>query len=166
MNTKTTLVENIHVTDTVASLLGRIDFSYIETFVASRLAAFVDERGIDLVRYDLNYDVHTPSDEFIAHLLEVDSVSLLKDSGLLNDSRYIDALYIIISSINIVIAEFLRNHQIAEVASYRYFDADPQFVLLERAVEQADKAAGRDQLCNMETTFASEISLVSHPIAV
>lgn len=147
MNTKDTLLENIHVTQAIAEMIGRMDFSRLEEFVILNLSAFVRERKIEVVQYDLNYDVQTPTDTFITHLLEQGSVQLLREFGLLQHEKFIDALYVIISSINIVVADFLRRNGIAEVASYRYFDADPQFVLLERAVEQVEKA------CRSEADF-------------
>lgn len=136
MTTKETLLDNIQATETIVALIDKINFKRLEDFVKAELFSFVDTRGFDAVHYDLNYDVQTPTDAFILNLLEQGSVQLLTENGLVEDDRFIDALYVIISAINIVVAQFLKKNKIAEVTSYRYFDADPQYVLLERAVEQ------------------------------
>ena len=138
MNTKEILLENMLVTPGIAETMEKIDFARLEKFVTGTFTVFVANRGLDAVRYDLNYDVQTPTDAFISNMIEVGSVQLLQENGLLHDEQFIDALYIIISAINIVFAEFLRTHAIADVVSYRYFDADPQYVLLERAVEKVE----------------------------
>ena len=139
MNTKEILQENILITPAIAETLEKIDFISLEEFVTELFSVFVANRGLEAVKYDLNYDVQTPTDAFISNMINIGSVQLLQENDLLHDEQYIDALYIIISAINIVVAEFLRNHHIANVASYRYFDADPQYLLLERAVEQMEK---------------------------
>lgn len=136
MTTKETLLDTIQATETIVALIERISIEQLEIIVKAELVSFVDNRGFDAVRYDLNYDVQTPTDAFILNLLEQGSVQLLKENGLVEDDRFIDALYVIISAINIVVADYLKENKIAEVTSYRYFDADPQYVLLERAVEQ------------------------------
>ncbi|HEY1023428.1 MAG TPA: hypothetical protein VGE06_14005 [Flavisolibacter sp.] len=143
MNTKEILQENILITPAIAETLEKIDFIRLEEFVTELFSVFVANRGLEAVKYDLNYDVQTPTDAFISNMINVGSVQLLQENNLLHDEQYIDALYIIISAINIVVAEFLRMHQIADVASYRYFDADPQYVLLERAVEQVEQLHGQ-----------------------
>jgi hypothetical protein len=139
MNTKEILQENILITPGIAETLEKIDFIRLEEFVTELFSVFVANRGLEAVKYDLNYDVQTPTDAFISNMINVGSVQLLQENRLLHDEQYIDALYIIISAINIVVAEFLRRNQIANVASYRYFDADPQYVLLERAVEKVEE---------------------------
>lgn len=139
MNTKEILLENILVTPGIAVTMDKIDFARLEEFVTETFSVFVANRGQDAVKYDLNYDVQTPTDVFISNMIEVGSVQLLQEYDLLHDEQFIDALYIIISAINIVVAEFLRMHAIADVTSYRYFDADPQYVLLERAVEKVEQ---------------------------
>ena len=139
MNTKDILLENILVTPAVEETIAKIDFDRLEEFVTELFSVFVNNRGLDVVRYDLNYDVQTPTDAFISNLIEVGAVQLLQENNLLHDEQFIDALYIIISAINIVVAELLRCQNIADVTSYRYFDADPQYVLLERAVEHVEQ---------------------------
>lgn len=139
MNTKDILLENILVTPAVEETIAKVDFERLEEFVTELFSVFVKNRGLDVVSYDLNYDVHTPTDAFISNLIEVGAVQLLQENNLLHDEQFIDALYIIISAINIVVAELLRRQNIADVASYRYFDADPQYVLLERAVEHVEQ---------------------------
>lgn len=139
MNTKKILLEHILITPGIAQTIDKIDFIRLEEFVTELFSVFVANRGIDTIKYDLNYDVQTPTDAFISNLFEVGSVQLLQENNLLHDEQYIDALYIIISAINVVVADFLRSHAIANVMRYRYFDADPQYVLLERAVEQVEK---------------------------
>lgn len=132
-------MQNMHLSVPAVEIIARINFFQLETFVWDRFSSFVKKRGTDAVRYDLNYDVQTPTDAFIVNLLETGSVQLLKENGLEQDSRFIDALYLIISAINIVIADFLQKNKIAQVANYRYADADPQYVLLERAVDQVEQ---------------------------
>ena len=139
MDTKKILLENILVTPAIEEMVATVDFNRLEEFVTELLSVFVDSRGLEVVKYDLNYDVQTPTDAFISNLIEIGSVQLLQENELLHDEQFIDALYIIISAINIVVAEFLRRHGIADVSSYRYIDADPQYVLLERAVEQVEQ---------------------------
>lgn len=145
MNTRDTLLQTIYATPAMKQMVDKIDFRRLEDFVTAQLSGFVQNRGADAVRYDLNYDVQTPTDSFLTNLLQFGSVQLLKENGLLHHESFIDALYVLISAINIVIADFLRKNAIAQVASYRYFDADPQYVLLERAVEQIDSANGDER---------------------
>ncbi|MDQ3278502.1 MAG: hypothetical protein M3Q06_09255 [Bacteroidota bacterium] len=139
MNTKELLLENILVTPAIEETIAKVDFNHLEDFVTERFSVFASNRGLDTVKYDLNYDVQTPTDAFLSNLMEEGSVLLLQENGLLHDEQFIDALYIIISAMNIVVAECLRRFGIANVASYRYFDADPQYILLERAVEQVEQ---------------------------
>ncbi|HEV7333675.1 MAG TPA: hypothetical protein VGN63_21755 [Flavisolibacter sp.] len=139
MNTKQILLENILITPGIAETIDKINFTRLEEFVTELFSVFVNNRGPEAVKYDLNYDVQTPTDAFISNMVEVGSVQLLQENNLLHDEQFIDALYIIISAINIVVAEFLRTYTIADVVSYRYFDADPQYVILERAVEQVEQ---------------------------
>lgn len=139
MNTKQALLESMHLTPMMQDLVPRINFARIESFVWNRLSSFVDSRGPDTVRYDLNYDVETPTDAFIVNLMETGSVQLLQENGLEQDNRFIDALHVIIAAINKAIAGFLQQTKIAELASYCYAGADPQFVILERAVEQVEE---------------------------
>jgi len=138
MNTKQALLENLRITPPMDEMIGKVNFQHLEKFVTDRLSFFVGNRGIDAVRYDINYDVQTPTDDFIVNLIEVGSVQILKENGLMQDEQFIDALYVIIAAMSIVVAEFLRREGIANVSCYRYIDADPQYVLLERAVEHVD----------------------------
>ncbi|NTS41989.1 hypothetical protein HRG84_13815 [Flavisolibacter sp. BT320] len=139
MNTKKILLENMLITPGIAQTLDKIDFVRLEEFVTELFSVFVANRGPEAVKYDLHYDVQTPTDAFISNMIEVGSVQLLQENNLQHDEQYIDALYVIISAINIVVANYLRTHTIANVKRYRYFDADPQYILLERAVEQVEK---------------------------
>lgn len=124
----------------VSDIANKIDFSRIEEFVTTRFSRFIESRSQDLVKYDLNYGVQTPTDAFLNNLMEVGSVELLAENGLLQDDGFIDALYAIISAISNAASDFLRKQGIAARAIYRCFDADPQYIFLERAVEQVDKA--------------------------
>jgi hypothetical protein len=139
MDTKQTLLGNLP-SPGISDIMARIDFSRIEEFVTTRFSRFIESRSRDLVKYDLNYDVETPTDAFLTHLMETGSVELLAENGLLQDDGFIDALYAIISAINIAASDFLHRQGIAEKAAYRCFDADPQYIFLERAVEKVDKA--------------------------
>ncbi len=145
MNTKQTLLENIRVTQSIEQMINRVDFHHLEKYITHLFSDFVGNRDIETVKYDLNYDVQTPTDTFLSDLMEIGSVQLLKENGLLRHEDFIDALYVIISAINIVVADFLQEHRIADVASYRYLDADPQYVLLERAVEHVGFAVKNEQ---------------------
>lgn len=145
MNIKQTLMENIHVTQPMEQIINRVDFYHLEKYISNLFSAFVQDHGKDSVKYDLHYDVQTPTDAFLSGLMEIGSVQLLKKNGLLCHDDFIDALYVLISSINIVVADCLQAHRIADVASYRYFDADPQFVLLERAVEHVGYSIKNEQ---------------------
>lgn len=143
MNTKQTLLRNLQASG-ISDITARIDFSRIEEFVTTRFSRFVESRSHDLVKYDLNYGVQTPTDAFLTNLMEAGSVELLTENGLLQDDEFIDALYAIISAINVAASDFLHRQGIAGKASYRCLDADPQYIFLERAVEQVDKTCTRN----------------------
>lgn len=147
MNTKHTLLKNILATESIRQIITRIDFNHLEEYVINELSLFVEQRGCDRVRYDLTYDVQTPTDAFISELLEHGSVKLFRENRQLQNEGFIDALYVIISAINIVIAHFLRERNIVDVSSYRYFDADPQYIFLERAVEHLHYSGNAGQWC-------------------
>jgi len=139
MNTKQALLRNLP-SQSLSNVADKIDFSRLEEFVTTKFSRFIDNRSQDLVKYDLNYGVQTPTNAFLTNLMEVGSVELLAENGLLQDEQFIDALYTIISAINVAASDFLHQQGIAEKVSYGGFDSDPQYVFLERAVEQVDKA--------------------------
>jgi hypothetical protein len=140
MNTKETLLESINLTPAIAAILNHIDFNRLTEFANARLAHFVGSRGLDAVRYDLACGLHSPTDAFLSNLLETGSVQLLKENGLLYHEQFIDALYVLIASLNVEVATFLRRQQVSQTGSYRYVDAGTLYLLLEQAVEQVYEA--------------------------
>lgn len=152
MNTKQTLLRNLP-SQTMSDITNRIDFSRIEEFVTTRFSCFLESHSRDRVKYDLNYGVQTPTDAFLTNLMEVGSVELLAENGLLQDDGFIDALYAIISAINVAASDFLHQQGLDEKAAYRCFGADPQYLFLERAVEQVDKACTHDHYRYDLTSF-------------
>ena len=152
MNTKPTLLRNF-ASSNLSDITNLIDFIRIEEFVTTQFSRFIESRSQDLVKYDLNYGVQTPTDAFLTNLMEVGSVELLTENGLLKDERFIDALYAIISAINMVASDFLHTRGITEGANYRCYDSDPQYIFLERAVEHVDKACIHNHFRYDLTTF-------------
>ena len=152
MNTKQALLRNLP-SHGITNIADKIDFSRIEEFVTTKFSRFVESRSQDLVKYDLNYGVQTPTDAFLTNLMEVGSVELLAENGLLQDEEFIDALYTIISAINVAASDFLHRQGIAEKASYRCFDSDPQYNFLERAVEQVDRTCSHNHYRYDLTSF-------------
>ena len=144
MNTKETLLESIHLTPAVAEIINHIDFNQLTEFANARLAHFISSRGLDAVRYDLAYGLHSPTDAFLTSLLETGSVQMLKENGLLYHEQFIDALYVLIASLNVVVATFLRRQQISQTGNFRYVDAGTLYLLLEQAVEQVYEAWKKD----------------------
>jgi hypothetical protein len=140
MNTKETLLESINLTPAIAAILNHIDFNRLTEFANARLAHFVCSRGLDDVRYDHACGRHSPTDAFLSNLLETGSVQLLKENGLLYHEQFIDALYVLIASLNVEVATFLRRQQVSQTGSYRYVDAGTLYLLLEQAVEQVYEA--------------------------
>jgi hypothetical protein len=145
MNTDETLLARFHLSASPAGIIEKINFHQLEEFVTHHFFAFINSRSFEEIRYDLIYDVQTPTDIFLSDLLEIGSVQLLEENGLLHHEQFIDALYIILSSMNTVVTDLLRRHQMAGVNSYRYCDADLQYLMLERAVEHAEKASADDR---------------------
>ncbi|HET7897998.1 MAG TPA: hypothetical protein VFL47_10020, partial [Flavisolibacter sp.] len=140
MKIRDTLLANIQCTPSVAAMIGQIDFGRVNDLVGTKLSEFIRQRGVDVVRRDLMYDLHSPTYDFITHLMEVESVQLLKENGLLYHERFIDALYVLISSISIGVAGYFRQHQIASIDSCRYFNASTYYLQLEQAVENVYEA--------------------------
>lgn len=140
MTTKEILLDTVDTEGHMGIMLEKIDFSRLDELVTTLLEAFIYNRGLEVVRYDLNYDVATPTDTFIRNLMEIGPVELLKENGLLHDETFIHAIFLLVSAFNIAVATYLREQDITEVKETSYFEEGPIWILIENAIAHVTKA--------------------------